>query len=248
MAIDLKKIASVAPELTKQAEASKLSLEKVNLNNHTARVVLVLDVSGSMEGLYSSGKVNELVKRVLPIGLGFDDDGEIDVYAFGTNAKSIGGYGLSNYRQCVSDVLAKTSWSGTRYESALKLIDDKYGNSTQPVYVIFVTDGDTENKEGAAELVRKMSSKPCFLQFVGLGEDVRPQTKKKTGFFASLSRSLSSFTFLEKLDDLPGRVVDNANFFAIKDPTSLSDAEFYDLLMAEYPEWLKAAKAKGILR
>lgn len=248
MAIDLQKVQRVAPDLLKKAEATKISLEKVSLNNHAARVVLVLDVSGSMEPLYRTGKVDELVKRVLPLGLGFDDDGEIDVYAFGSNAKAIGGYGLENYRQCVSDVLAKTSWSGTRYETALKLIDEKYGNSTQPVYVIFVTDGDTENKEGAAELVRKMSGKPVFLQFVGLGESVTPQTKKKTGFFASLSRAMSSFTFLEKLDDLPGRVVDNANFFAIKDPTSLSDAEFYELLMGEYPEWLKAAKAKGILR
>jgi hypothetical protein len=250
MPIDLKKIEASAPELLNSAKATQLSLEKVKLNNHTARVVLVLDVSGSMESLYSSGKVNELVKRVLPLGLGFDDDGEVDVFAFGTNAKEIGGYGLTNYKDCVKDILAKTSWSGTRYDTALKLIDQKYGNSTQPVYVMFVTDGDTENKSGTEELIRTLSGKPVFIQFIGLGAENLPEKRKKaTGFFAKLAKSMSTpLEFLEKLDDMEGRVIDNVNFFSIKDPTSLTDERFYELLMGEYPQWLQDAKAKGILR
>ena len=47
---------------------------------------------------------------------------------------------------------------------------------------------------------------------------------------------------------MDGREVDNVNFFAIKHPTSVSDERLYELLMNEYPQWLKAARAKGILR
>ena len=43
---------------------------------------------------FDSGKVDELVKRALPLGLQFDDDGQIDVFAFGSKAFDAGEYGL----------------------------------------------------------------------------------------------------------------------------------------------------------
>ena len=56
----------------------------------------------------------------------------------------------------------------------------------------------------------------------------------------------SSFPFLEKLDELPGRLLDNAAFFSVERPDEHTDDALYDLLMEEYPEWVKAAKAKGM--
>ena len=55
------------------------------------------------------------------------------------------------------------------------------------------------------------------------------------------------FEFLERLDNLPGRHVDNADFFAVMDPSSISDDEVFELLMVEYPQWLVEARAKGLL-
>jgi hypothetical protein len=70
-----------------------------------------------------------------------------------------------------------------------------------------------------------------FWQFIGFGPD--------------------RFDFLRKLDDLavPGkRVVDNAGFFPAGDnPQRTSDADLYDQLMNEFPDWLTAAKTAGIL-
>ena len=52
----------------------------------------------------------------------------------------------------------------------------------------------------------------------------------------------SSFGVLEKLDNLTGRLVDNAGFFAVENVDTLSDAALYELLLGEYPDWLRAAR------
>ena len=55
------------------------------------------------------------------------------------------------------------------------------------------------------------------------------------------------FKFLEKLDDLDGRHVDNADFFAVSDPATVSDDLLFEHLMGEYPGWLRQAPGKGLL-
>lgn len=75
---------------------------------------------------------------------------------------------------------------------------------------------------------------PLFWQFIGFGDATSKQ-----------------FDFLRKLDELavPGkRIVDNAGFFhAGADPRRVSDRELYDRLVAEFPQWLSAARARGIV-
>ncbi|MEJ6485049.1 VWA domain-containing protein [Nostoc punctiforme UO1] len=44
------------------------------------------------------------------------------------------------------------------------------------------------------------------------------------------------------------RYIDNSDFFSIEDPESIADQELYDLLMTEYPNWLKLAKTKNLLQ
>jgi hypothetical protein len=43
------------------------------------------------------------------------------------------------------------------------------------------------------------------------------------------------------------RLVDNANFFHLDRIEEVTDEQLYDQLLNEFPQWLKAAKAKRIL-
>ena len=47
-----------------------------------ARVAVILDYSGSFCFEYQSGVIQEVVERLLPIGLKFDDDKAIDMFIF----------------------------------------------------------------------------------------------------------------------------------------------------------------------
>ncbi len=67
-----------------------------------------------------------------------------------------------------------------------------------------------------------------FWQFVGIGN--------------------GNFDFLNTLDTLEGRAVDNTNFLHIEEIDRISDDELYDALLTEFPFWLKEAKEKGIVR
>lgn len=224
------------PELLSLVKKVQVSLEKKSLVTDRAKVALCLDISGSMDGLYRSGKIDALVKRVMALGYRFDDDGEIDVFLFGQQAHEYGSIGVSDYRDLVRDMRRRHSLEGgTRYAEAMKLIRGFYARNNRdglPVYVMFVTDGDTSDRTKVEKEMREASAEPIFWQFMGIGGD---------GFFSS------NFEFLEKLDDLSGRTVDNANFFKLKDPSTPTDEEMFELLMGEYPQWMKAAQAKRIL-
>ena len=45
-----------------------------DLTNHKARVCVIMDRSGSMDHLYSSGAVQEVLTRLLPLANRFDDN------------------------------------------------------------------------------------------------------------------------------------------------------------------------------
>lgn len=225
------------PKLVSLAKTAAVSLEKKSLSNATAKVVLVLDISASMGGRYSSGEVDRLVQRVLGMGLNIDDDGSIEVYAFGTRAYRIGVADAKNYKTFVPDMLRKRSLEGsTHYGAVIEMIRNDYSSERDfnqiPVYVMFVTDGDTNDRQITEKQIRAASSEGIFWQFMGISG----------GVFGS------GFKFLEKLDDLSGRKVDNCDFFAVKSADEPTDAQLYDKMMGEYPGWLEKAKKAGILR
>jgi hypothetical protein len=58
---------------------------------------------------------------------------------------------------------------------------------------------------------------------------------------------VGDFRFLEYLDTMSGRFVDNANFFSVTDPEDITDEELYGLLMTEYPQWLSEVKNKSLV-
>lgn len=251
-----KKMEQKAPKLLDLSKKAKISLEKVGLQDHNAKVALCLDISGSMSKMYRSGKIQEFVERILALGTRFDDDGSIDVFLFGKNAYDAGEITIDNFNGSVDRLIKQHPLEGnTYYGKAMKSIrkhyfghggkQDKPFSQKYPVYVMFVTDGAPFDKSDATSHIQHSSYEPIFWQFMAIGKSNK-SAKKKGGFFSSLIQS--DFSFLEQLDNLTGRYLDNANFFSVEDPLEVSDTELYDLLMTEYPGWVKAASQKGLIQ
>jgi hypothetical protein len=68
--------------LSKAVEKAKFVVQKRNLPDVKAQVLMNIDVSGSAQGLFKSGQIQEAFQRVLPVGILFDDNGEVDVFTF----------------------------------------------------------------------------------------------------------------------------------------------------------------------
>lgn len=229
-----KKVAAAAPELVSLAKKAGVSLEKAGVSQLKARVVLVLDASGSMNGQYKQGIVQEVVNRVLPLAVNFDDDGLLECWAFGDYPQHLTPVGLHNFRGYIdTDHGGWRNWElGARINSEWRVIEQviDYGNrggDRSPVYVVFISDGGITDNSRITKLIRDAAKQPIFWQFIGVKG--------------------RNYGILEKLDDLTGRVVDNCNFFALDDLHDISEEQLYDKMMDEFPGWLKEAKAKGIV-
>lgn len=249
-----KRIASSAPHLVSLVKHATVSLEKAGLADHRAKVALVLDISGSMGQLYRKGLVQQFADRILALGCKFDDDGEIDVFLFGKNVHHPAPMTLANARTYIRDVVeAHPLEADTCYGKAMEAVrrfyfPDANGGERKsvqsapvPVFVMFVTDGSTSDKSLTEKQLRWASKEPIFWQFMGIGKGKKSKNKKLAAF------AHSDFPFLEKLDELSGRLIDNADFFSVESPDEHSDSELYDLLMAEYPGWIKLAKQHRLL-
>lgn len=235
------------PALVSLVKRAGVQLEKRGLDGHQAKVALALDISGSMHSLYRKGSIDELVRRILALGFLFDDDGEIDVFLFGSGAYYYGGVNTDNYRSFVENMLKQHQLeAGTHYGKVMALIRDHYrqqpGFGSIPVYVMFSTDGDTFDREESEQQIRDAAQEGIFWQFMAIGTP--PDGKQ--GFFKRLFSS--DFRFLEYLDTMEGRIIDNANFFLVRDPAEPSDEALYERLMAEYPQWLATARQQQIIR
>ncbi|MGB3511202.1 MAG: VWA domain-containing protein [Microcoleaceae cyanobacterium] len=260
MAISLKKIEQDAPKLIDLAKKADISILKANLTNHQAKVALCLDISASMSSLYSSGKIQRLAEKILALGCRFDDNGSIDIFLFGAEAHRLEEMTLANFQDFIPNIQKKYPLEGgTYYGKVMKMIRSFYfpagkGGSknspvaaNEPVYVMFVTDGATFDRPDTEKQLKWSSFEPIFWQFMAIGKSQKDVSGK--GFFGWLGKAFASdFSFLEKLDEMRNRYVDNANFFSLEDPESISDDKLYDLLMTEYPGWVKLAHSQHLLK
>ncbi|MFI0963435.1 vWA domain-containing protein [Streptomyces sp. NPDC021080] len=235
--ISLTKIEEAAPALVGPYKSAGVSLVKHGLSGQRAAVYLVVDYSGSMKPYYDDGSVQALADRVLGLSAHLDDDGTVPVVFFSTDVDAVTDIALDNHRGRIGSIVAGLGHMGrTSYHLAMDAVIDHYldSGSDAPALVVFQTDGGPINKLAAERYLCKAARLPMFWQFVGFGD-----------------RGSKQFDFLRKLDELAvphKRVVDNAGFFhAGSDPREVSDGELYDRLVAEFPHWLAAARAQGIV-
>ncbi|WP_030909243.1 vWA domain-containing protein [Streptomyces sp. NRRL F-5126] len=236
-AISLEKMERTAPGLVSLYKSAAVSLEKSGLSGQRAAVYLVLDRSGSMRRYYRDGTVQSLAERVLGLSANLDDDGTVPVVVFSTDVDAQAPISLDRHEGRIGDIVGSLGHMGrTNYHVAMDAVIDHYlgSGATDPALVVFQTDGGPSNRRAAEQYVCKAASLPMFWQFIGFGDPHGHQ-----------------FDFLRRLDELAvpaRRVVDNAGFFpAGRDPRRMRDTTLYDRLLGEFPQWLAAARAQGIV-
>lgn len=238
--------------LSLRKEQVAVSLRKHGAEGVTARVILVLDASGSMSFLYSKGVVADVVERMAAVAAQLDDDGEMQAWTFASNPARLPDLALGELpvwlerhvrvgeltlfrrkkpRKGLLPGQVDMRAVGIQNEEQ-KVIAEvrtyvREHPAAAPTLVLFFSDGGVyRNKEIETEL-REAVDEPVFWQFVGLGR--------------------SNYGVLERFDTLPGRRVDNVGFFAVDDISHVPDAELYDRLLSEFPSWMREARRLGIV-
>ena len=219
-----------------------------------ARVILVLDASGSMARLYSNGTVATCVERVAAVSAVLDDDATMQAWVFATNPARLPDAQLGELPRWIPQhVRIATMFGGLRkkkrqQQAAAGQIDMTrvgFGNEEQkviaevrnyvsgnpishPTLVLFFSDGGVYRNDEIERELRTSVEHPIFWQFIGLGN--------------------ADYGVLRRFDTLPDRRVDNVGFFAVDDIDRVSDQDLYDRVLGEFPSWIRAARAARILR
>lgn len=221
-----------------------VDLKKKNgfdLGNVRAKVVVALDYSGSMSSLYNNGTVQRTITRLVPLGLTFDDNGSIDMFLFQSDYRKTADLNLSNYENYVRNVINNAGYSmgGTNYAPVLKAIIEGGSyyeggflgigaqrrsieaivDNGDPTFILFITDGENADRDESDRIIRKSSEMNVFIQFIGIGS--------------------SSFKYLKKLDDMPGRKQDNTGFSKMADLDRADDNALYTNVLEQFSAWLK---------
>lgn len=247
--VSLQKVEAEAPHLAKLAKGANDMLIKKGLDPSRFKSAfgLTVDNSGSTGDLYRKGTIQEVVDIAIAAGMLFDDDGTIPASVFNNQVEDLGEITLANSKDFLRNKGVRAG-GGTDYVSALQWIIDAagfgnvklggglFGGKAQgvkatapyPFYGAFITDGEpnpgTEDK--IRELLTAMSQLPIFVQFIGVGPH--------------------RFSFLEELDDLPGRLIDNANFFDAKGVGKNTD-KMLEAMFGEFPSYYAEARRAGLL-
>ena len=221
-------------ELRKET-VHKVCLKKTDMSHLISRVAVVLDVSGSMTKAFQSGMVQATLERLLPLAMAFDDDGSMEVWTFDHEFKRYPPITRTNFYDYIKDNKISAR-GGTMYAPVLRDVGSYFVQEEPakiPTYVIFITDGDNADGSDTDKAIKILSHFPIFFQFVGIGDT-----------------SKNGFRYLRKLDDMDGRYVDNANFFAIEnlaDIEVINDVSLYTKLLDEYPKWLNCPQVREMI-
>ncbi|MFE7644639.1 VWA domain-containing protein [Streptomyces phaeoluteigriseus] len=239
--------------LSLRKEQVAVSLRKSGASGVSARVVLVLDASGSMSFLYSGGVVADVVERMAAVAAELDDDGEMQAWTFASDPARLPDLRLGELPEWLrlhvrvgeislfrrskkprkglqpGQVDMRSVGIQNEEQKVIAQVRDyvRANPAAVPTLVLFFSDGGVYRDAAIEKELRAAAEEPIFWQFVGLGR--------------------SNYGVLERFDTLPDRRVDNVGFFAVDDIRTVPDQELYDRLLSEFPSWLMAARQAGIL-
>lgn len=230
-------------EKRQQLDLRKKAVHQVLLTKSAAgvraRVLVVMDKTGSMSREYRKGVVHRVIERMVPVAIQLDDDGALECYLYAESFFKLPDLRVEHLGEWIAEWIHLSGKHGGLNYARIGGVNDEIPilseiigglrrGDLMPTLVLFFTDGGFHKKGPITDLIRRAAELPAFFQFVGIG-------------------SAGRFGVLEKLDDLDGRVVDNVGFFPVRDIDAMDDAELYRLLLSEFPDWLRQARGLGIV-
>jgi hypothetical protein len=242
----------MALSLEKKQEIVRLSLEKRNVPTDVVMAVkLVLDVSQSIQWMFDNGTIQELVDRLIPVGMRFDDNGSLEAYAFGSSVQSVSDITAADFgsyvnKKFLKQVSRNVLWSGTEYGIALEKIQEDWEEvlAGKPASQGGLM-GSLKGLFGKKKEVVQEKQAPAFLMFVTDGEDqgsaVEAEAHIRTlgeqnMYIEFVGVGNASFRFLKAM---AGKY-DHVGFVSFPDLANTSDQALYEALLSdELCTWIK---------
>ena len=192
-----------------------------------------------MEKLYLNGIIQEFSERILALSTRLDDDGIIDVFLFGSKSYQVKSISIHDFKNYIPELIKKYNLEAdTSYSSVIELIRKHYTKKYKhdritplkmetPVYVMFLTDGEPNDKRETNRMLRNASFEPIYWQFIGIGN--------------------LDFSYLKGLNNLIDRFIPNIGFFSINDLSKITEEELFSKLTTGYPKWVNLITNKGMI-
>lgn len=260
--------------LSKEETLAKINLSKgavislkksEGIENQIAKVAVVIDISSSMSDDINNGNVQSVLEQLLPLGLTFDDNGEIDVFLFSSEAYNPGVISLSNvYNYMKDEVIRKYRMGSTDYAKAINLVMDVMKPSDKIITSKIVTEEiqerDTSLKariislftrkdkfitktiERSINVSEKSTDYPTYVIFL---TDGAPDSTDNAN--REIRKSFNKNIFwkfvgigngsFSYLKELSRE--NNIDFFHAKDINQLSEDSVYKHLFNKFTAWLK---------
>lgn len=212
-------------------ESLRKRFEEKGLTGTKARVGLAFDFDYTGAHMFKDGLVQEVINRIMPLAIGIDDNKTLDLWVFADDVTRLNPATEDNYKDIARYIVRSAHKGITRYEPLIRDIDHFYIEEQPenlPSLVIVLTTGDTSDKKRTENELMRVSQHPIFFVFIGIGDN--------------------DFTFLQKLDCMTGRVVDNASFTSVADLSIITDAELFSKVLSEYPDWLTLPQVQTMLQ
>lgn len=238
--------------LQKSVEKARFVIDKRKLPNIKAQVLMNLDVSGSARNLFQQGLIQDAFQRVLPIGILFDDNGEIDVFTFADgnsiahvqppatkenydgyiqknilNNRNVPLWGGTDYAPVIKENLESMGFYKTTkggFFSKGKTVLESTSSSGMPSIVYFFTDGANSDRGETTRILQECQDAKAQMYFL---------------FIAIGEAGESTFDYIRRLGDK----FDNTGFLRLKDLAKIDDDSIYEqLLPDELCTWLKASR------
>ena len=249
-------------DLNKRVEDIQIILDKHGIKTvPPTRVGLALDVSGSAHNLYHNGVMENTVARCLAVAAKFDDNGEMDMWAFSEEFKQLPSATAQDYGTYVAKKLlaeeTRMFWYGTQYSPVMRGIDAFYFPNRPKLPAAAAAGGflgrlfgHKAPQSGDAAPAQDPSLLPAHVLFITDGQNessvmghvvrLLQETEHLPVYWNMVGVGPAhEFGFIKQLADDFGHVgfVNLANL-------SVSDDALYDQILGdEFVEWIKRLNA-----